>query len=88
MTETINEKVSVITIFKQSPLKNEVIPYLVKWQGRKYKIKKIGFQHSIREGRNVYHIFTVSTENIDMRLKFDTQNMHWILEEITDGFTN
>ena len=88
MTETINEKVSVVTLFKASPLKNEVVPYLVKWQGRNYKIKKVGFHHLIREGRNVFHIFTVSTQNLDFRLKFDTANMHWILEEITDGFAN
>jgi hypothetical protein len=88
MTESINEKVSVITIFKHSPLKNEVIPYSVKWQGRNYKINKVGFHHLTREGRNVFHIFTVSTENLDFRLKFDSQNMHWILEEVTDGLAN
>jgi hypothetical protein len=88
MTETINEKVSVITIFKVTPLKNEVIPYQVKWQGRNYKINKVGFHHAIRQGQNVFHIFTVSSNSLDMRLKFDTQNMHWTLEEVTDGLTN
>lgn len=88
MTETINEKVSVITLFRHNAIKNEVFPYLVKWQGRDYKIKKVGFHHFVREGRDIFHIFTVSAENIDMRLRFDTQNLHWILEEVTDGFAD
>lgn len=88
MTEKINEKVSVIALFKHTPLKNEVIPYKLKWQQREYKIAKVGFRHAIREGRNVFHIFTVSSDNLDFRLRFDTQNLNWTLEEVTDGFTN
>ena len=85
MQEIINEKISVITIFRHRSTQNEVLPWKIKWQGRIYHIQKIGFHHLIREGRKLFHIFSVTDGNLDFRLRFDTENLHWILEEVFDG---
>jgi hypothetical protein len=83
MIETINEKVAVITIYK--PGAGHVFPYRLRWQGRDYKITKIGFHHKVREGRALFHIFSVSSDTLAFRLKLDTETLHWILEEVSDG---
>ncbi len=84
MNEIINEKISVITIYD----KKNVLPFRIKWQGRVYDISKIGFHHKIKEGTRLFHIFSVTDGNLDFRLKFDTETLHWILEEVSDGLAN
>lgn len=83
MLEKVNEKVDVITIYKRHPAK--IYPYKVRWNGRDYLIKKIGYHHKIRQGRTVCHIFSVSSDTLAFRLRFDTETMYWTLEEVSDG---
>jgi len=83
MVETINEKVSVITVFDS--IKKVVMPRKIRWQGKEYTITKLGFHHTVREGRKLLHKFAVSTGAIDFRLSFDSETMHWLLEEVSDG---
>ncbi|MDQ3099130.1 MAG: hypothetical protein M3Q44_05280 [bacterium] len=78
----INEKVSVLTIFNADT--NKVLPYVVKWNNRKYTITKIGFRHKLNIGTTLHHIFSVTDGNTFFRLNFDTSNLHWTLEEVTD----
>jgi hypothetical protein len=68
--ETINEKVAVITVYK--PGLGQVIPYKIRWQGRVYRITKIGFHHKVREGRTLFHIFSVASDTLAFRLKHNT----------------
>ena len=84
MNEIINEKISVVMIYNQK----NVMPCRIKWQGRIYHIAKIGFHHQIKEGSRLFHIFSVTDGNLDFRLRFDTESLHWTLEEISDGITN
>jgi len=86
MKEIINEKVSVVTVYNR--MKGLVIPCKIKWQNRIYRIKKIGFHHTIREGRKLCHIFSVTDGNLDFRLKFDSETLHWTLEEVSDGLAD
>lgn len=86
MNEVINEKVSVITVFDRN--KGVVIPQKIKWQGRIYTIEKIGYHHKMKEGRKLLHIFSVSNSSIAFRLRFDTETLHWTLEEVSDGCAN
>jgi hypothetical protein len=44
--------------------------------------------HTIREGRTLFHIFSVSSQDLFFRLKLDTDNLFWTLEEIADGLPN
>ncbi len=60
-------------------------PKYVIWKGRNYTVTKIGLHHYFRQGRTLYHIFSVLAGTIFMRLKLDTDSLLWKLEEISDG---
>lgn len=60
-------------------------PRWVKRKNRIYKITKIGFHHTFREGKTLYHIFSVTSDSVFMKLILNTENLKWILEEISDG---
>ncbi|MEI6532375.1 MAG: hypothetical protein WCO06_00900 [Candidatus Roizmanbacteria bacterium] len=83
MQQKVFEKIDVITAFYEET--GEVMPKKIRWRGREYNIKKLGYYHRYRQGRNIIHIFHVNDGTMDFRLRFDAENLHWILEEITDG---
>ena len=85
MNEVINEKVSVVLVYDRQ--KNNVMPYRLRWQGRDFKITKLGFHHKYRLGRTIQHIFSVTDGNTFFRLRLDTDTLQWTLEEISDGIT-
>jgi hypothetical protein len=85
MNEVINEKVSVELIYNR--MTGLVMPRRMRWQGRLYIMKKLGYYHKVRQGRTILHIFHVTDGNTDFRLSLDTENLHWTLNEITDGTT-
>lgn len=59
-------------------------PKWVKWKNRVYKIEKVGLHHTYRTGRTLFHIFSVVTSNLFMKLKLNTDNLLWTLEEIDE----
>lgn len=61
------------------------VPKWVKWNKRIYKIEKVGLHHTCREGRTLFHVFSVATATVFMKLVFDTETLKWKLEEIYDG---
>lgn len=85
MREKINEEVTVIMVY--SARKRTAMPYLLSWQNKEYKVGTIGYHHKIYEGRVAHHIFElVDIDNtLWFRLNLNTDNLHWILETITDG---
>lgn len=85
MTESINERVEVITVYNRE---HGATPFRVRWQGRAYTVRKLAYYHKARVGRVIQHIFNVTTDTLDMRLEFNSENLHWILKEVTDGHTN
>ncbi len=78
MNQKISEEVFVTLVSK--------IPTGVKWKNRTYKITKIGLHHTFYEGNTLYHVFSVMTDTLFMRLVLNTENLLWKLEEISDGF--
>ena len=86
MIQRVDEKVSIIFIYDHE--KGLAKPFKMQWNKRTYSITKIGYHHKIREGKNLFHIYSVSNQNLAFRLKFDTDTLHWILEEISDGLAN
>lgn len=86
MQEIIKEKVSVITVYDR--MKGTVLPKKVRWQGKDYVIEKLGYYHRYREGRNMIHIFSVVSKEMFFRLRLDSENLQWTLEEISDGLPN
>lgn len=85
MNETINERVSVLMSYDRE--KNTVMPRKMRWQGRDYVFTKLSYHHRIRAGRTLLHIFHVTDGASDFRLRFDTDTLHFTLEEICDGNT-
>lgn len=82
MSEVIHEIPSIIAIFNGQTKK--FLPWRIKWRGRIYTITTVGLHYSLYEGRVLYHFFTVADDNLFFRLKFNTENLQWILEEIDD----
>lgn len=72
-------------IFETVTVGMTTAPKWVKWRGRVYKIEKIGLHHTYREGRTLFHVFSVATATVFMKLVFDTETLKWKLEEIYDG---
>lgn len=72
----VDEKVTVGMV-------NDIPKYMI-WKGRSHTITKIGLHHHVKIGNVLYHIFSVTTSNLFMRLKLDTSNLIWILEQVED----
>lgn len=60
------------------------LPKWIFWNGRTYKISKVGLHHSYYEGKSLYHIFSVISGNLFLRLKLKSENLTWILESIQE----
>lgn len=86
MLEKISAPVSVSFVFDH--VKRRVAPRWVSWEGRLYAVTKIGLHHTYREGRVLYHVFSVATKTLFFRLVLDTETLHWRLEEISDGLAS
>jgi len=88
MREKINEEVSVIMYYSSS--KRLAVPHLIRWQNREYLVGKIGYHHTVMEGRVLHHIYELADKNqaLWFRLNLDTSNLHWRLEAISDGNAN
>jgi hypothetical protein len=82
----MNEKVSVITVYDQS--NNKAYPWRIKWRGRVYTTREVGYHHTRESGSTLCHIFSVATSSLFFRLKFDTDNLSWTVEEVLDGEIN
>ena len=83
MLEKISIPVSVALTFDHT--KHRVSPKWLVWNGRLYPILKIGFHHTYYQGRILYHVFSVASKSVFFRIVLNTENLHWRLEEISDG---
>jgi hypothetical protein len=86
MMEKIDIPVSVSFTFDSE--RRKVEPRALLWNGRLYSIKKIGFHHTFRKGRTLFHVFSVVSKTLFFRIVLNTDNLHWRLEEISDGLPN
>ena len=88
MREKINQTVSVVTIF--SAIKRYSAPYVVSWQNKEYKVGEIGYHHTVNDGQVLHHIYEVADkeQTIWMRLNFNTSNLQWTLEAVSDGLAD
>lgn len=74
MNQIIDEEVNVV-------LANN-IPLSMHWRNRDYKITKIGLRHDYLEGKTLVHIFSVLSNDLFLKLKFNTKHLTWNLIEI------
>ncbi len=85
MKEAINEEVSVVMYY--SAKKRVALPHLISWQNKEYAVGSIGYHHTIKDGTTLHHIFELvdKEESLWFRLNFNTSNLHWLLEAVSDG---
>jgi hypothetical protein len=83
MIQKISLPVSVSLTFDST--KRKVMPKWIIYSGRLYSVEKVGLHHTYREGRVLYHVFSVTTKTLFFRLVLNTETLHWRLEEISDG---
>lgn len=88
MREQIGKEVSVVMYF--SARQRLALPHLLRWQNKDYQVGKIGYHHSVKEGATLHHIFEFidSEGTMWFRLNFNTANLHWKLEAVSDGLPN
>lgn len=85
-TLNLNEPVSVSFTFDSD--KQKVEPRALIWKGRLHAIRKIGLHHKFKEGKTLFHVFSVASNSSFFRLVLNTDNLHWKLETISDGLSN
>lgn len=78
--ETLQEPVSVHS-FSNATTKRSG-PVTLIWNGKTYRITNIGLHHTVREGRVLYHIFSVTDGSTYFKLKYDTETLRWKLLEV------
>lgn len=83
MTQKPNSPVSVGVSFDH--IKKIISPRWVLWNGRVHKIEKVGLHHTFRNGRTLFHVFSVVGKTLFFRLVLDTDTLGWKLSEISDG---
>jgi hypothetical protein len=83
MSEIIDEFVSVDLL--SNHIKKTVYPWVVHWRGARHMITKVGMHHTVREGRVLCHIFSVSDGNTFFKLRLDTETLSWRLLEVEGG---
>jgi len=83
MFEKISVPVSVSLVFNSTT--RQVMPKAVVWNGRVYKIVKVGLHHTFMVGRTLFHVFSVASDTLFFRLVFNSETLHWRLEEVADA---
>lgn len=78
----IEKPVSVSFSFDSE--KQRVSPRWIIWNGRMRPVNKVGLHHTFRKGRTLYHVFSVVSKGVYLRLILDTDTLHWSLEEISE----
>jgi len=86
MIEKLSAPVSVGVTYDHT--KRKVFPKWVLWEGRVYRVEKVGLHHTFRQGRTLFHVFSVSAKTLFFRLVLDTDTLSWRLEEISDGLAD
>jgi len=85
MLQKINQKIPVIVKFCSE---KNILPVKLRWRDQEYQIKKLAYYHKFRQGRILQHIFHVTDGHLDFRLRFDSEDLSWTLEEVDDGNTD
>ena len=81
--QNLSERISVAMNYDHT--KNKAYPKWIHWNNRLYPISKIGLHHTYKKGETLYHVFSVKTTTLFMRLVLDTKNLNWTLDQIYDA---
>ena len=83
MTQRISEPVSVKVIFDHQS--GRAKPEQVLWHNKVYPVTQVGLRHVVRDGRKLFHVFSLVSFSTFLRLSLDTEKLSWTLEEVSDG---
>ncbi len=72
--DNINEQVSVNL--------RDSLPTEFLWHQRNYSIENVGLHHTVREGRTLIHVFSVTSGGTFFRLQFNTETLLWQLTHV------
>jgi len=86
MIQKIKAPITVVFTYKHK--ENRAFPAAVYWEGKKFNIENVDLHHSYTKGKILYHVFSVSTKDHYFRLVFNTSNLFWTLEEVSDGISD
>jgi len=85
MLQKINEQIAVIARFFPS---HKVFPVKIYWRNQEYRINRLAYYHQYHQGKTIQHIFHVTDGNLDFRLRLNSDDLSWTLEEVDDGNTD
>lgn len=86
MLEQCDDVVSILASFAPGPRGHmKVVPHVMKWRGRRFRISTMGLYHPERRGTKRVHIFSFSSEETAFRLELDPDTLEWRLKEVFYG---
>lgn len=83
MITKVKTPVSIIAVYDHK--KRDFRPSVVIWEGHRYKIVKLGYHHTFRTGKTLFHVFSGVAETIFFKLVLNTDDLSWEVEEVSDG---
>jgi hypothetical protein len=83
MLNEVFQKVTVISLYDHE--NSTIKPCKFKWAGSIKTINKIGYYHKRKVGKIIFHVFDVTDGVLAYRLVCNSENLHWMLEEVADG---
>ncbi|MCL5093876.1 MAG: hypothetical protein M1355_02000 [Patescibacteria group bacterium] len=79
MYEKVQENIKVLASFSGG----SVIPQVLKWAGKTYRIKKVNLAYQEREGKSINYFYSVECSPSGIfKLKYNDIKLIWTLEEL------
>jgi len=78
--------ISVITHFNHKT--GCTTPVKILWNREIKNITKIGMHHTFKKGDTLFHVFSVCSNNMFFKLVFNSENLQWELEQVTDTMSH
>ncbi len=86
MKEEVNQPVNVLASFSRGPRGTVVVvPHVMKWQDRRYRLTQMGLYHPERRGSKQIHIFSFLADETTFRVELDPETLEWTLVEVYYG---
>ena len=82
MFEQVHEPVHVLAGFRHRPNRIQVLPYVMDWRGKRYRLDIMGLHHPARRGAQNFHIFEFSSGNNKFTLELNPETLGWTLTEV------
>jgi hypothetical protein len=86
MIERLRVPVSVVMAYDHRQRRISITQ--VTYDGRTYRIKRITYRHTHRDGRTLKHVFAAMGETAYFKLVLNTDSLAWTLEEVHDHDTD